>query len=86
MNLLDGCNIVIQDFISELKYVEDYIEKQTGKILNMGWKGHIVQFHLQQFLKKTNLMPGIFSEQCRVKQLSATDFLQMNIITNMAKN
>ena len=40
------------------------IECELGIKLSLGWKGHVVRFHLINFLRLKKMPLGIFSEQC----------------------
>ena len=43
--------------------MKEYLKEKFKLNLSFGWKGHIIQFHLEEFLNKIQKPLGFFAEQ-----------------------
>ena len=62
MNLDNDYKEKIDNFVSEVEYLLNYAF-DLGINLSLGWKYHILKYHLSDFLDRHNKPLGIFSEQ-----------------------
>ncbi|XP_065652931.1 uncharacterized protein LOC136071786 [Hydra vulgaris] len=64
MKLHEGYADAIAMYVKKLKETELYVKINFNHNLSMGWKGHIIEHHLINFLNNIRMPLGIFAEQC----------------------
>ena len=62
MILRENFRETIKEFVSSMDYLIDFVF-DLGVIISLGWKYHLIKFHLIDFLERQGKPLGIFSEQ-----------------------
>ena len=62
MTLKEGFKEKIEDFVSETEFLVQH-SNEIGHNITLGWKFHIIKFHMMDFLVRSQRPLGIFSEQ-----------------------